>query len=180
MRSLNRLLILPFLAVLVLGCDDPVEDTESGGVFLQLELGDTFPYRVEVNPNDSLQLDFTINSIVTNPADPTSDLMNVQVEAMEVTFRRVDGGTRVPPPFYRSLTGVVPVGGSLDYFLTVMTQEQFRSPPLSDLLFENGAFDKETGDPNIKLDLTFVFFGRTIGGEAVATPPRSQTFEFVP
>ena len=180
MKPLTRLLLVLLLLLPSLACSEEIEETDTGGVFLELSLGDTFPFRVPVNGNDTLQLDFEIQSIVQNPARPTSSLMNVQVESLQVTFQRIDGGTRVPPPFFRHLTGVVPVGGSLDYFLTVMTQEQFRNPPLSDLLFENGGFDKETGDPNIQMSLTFVFFGRTIGGEEVATPPRSHTFEFVP
>lgn len=168
------------LGLAALGCDGDVQTTDSGGVLLQLDLGETFPYRVSVNGSDAVQLDMTIQSIATNSDLPTSELMNVILESLEVTFTRIDGGTRTPPPFFRSLAGVVPVNGSLDYFLTVMTSEQMRGAPLSDLLFENGGFDKETGKTNIKLDLTFRFFGRTLGGQELESVPRTQTFEFVP
>lgn len=47
-------------------------------------------------------------------------------------------------------------------------------------MFENGGFDKETGQTNIALNMTFVLFGTTLAGDAVASIPRTETFEFVP
>ncbi len=182
MKSIKPMFQLLMLALLVfsLGCADQ-EEVDTGGVALQVEFVDSV-FRVGVNENDSLSIPtIEIDSIILNPSAPTSDLMNVNLELYEVTFARGDSGTRVPPPFVFRLTGLVPVGGqlSLDNF-PVMSVEQFRTPPLSDLLFENGGFDKETGSSNIRLSLTFVAFGKTLGGSEVTSVPRTQTFEFVP
>jgi hypothetical protein len=107
--------------------------------------------------------------------------MNVQLDLYEVTFSRRDTGTRVPAPYVFSLSGVVPVSGNLTLTdFPVMSVEQMRNPPLSDLLFENGGFDKETGSTVIRIDMTFIVFGRTLGGDDVASLPRTDSFEFVP
>ena len=162
------------------GCADQ-DEVDQGGVVLQVEFVNS-PFRVGVNDQDAFQIPtIEINSIVANPQAATSDLMNVNLDLYEVTFSRADTGTRTPPPFIFNLSGVVPVGGqlSLNNF-PVMSVEQMRSPPLSDLLFENGGFDRETGSSNIKINVTFVAFGRTLAGDNVTSVPRTETFEFVP
>jgi hypothetical protein len=176
-RNITRLLLIA-LALFSLGCDERAQQNDTGGVVLSLNLGTTFPFRVSVNANDSLQLQLSINSIVAEPNGPSSSLMDVEIKTVEVIFTRADGGTAVPPAFVRNIAGRVPVGGTLDYNITVMTSEQLRNPPLSDLLFINGGFDKETGSTNIKLDLNIRFFGETISGRNVETQTASQQIEF--
>jgi hypothetical protein len=74
----------------------------------------------------------------------------------------------------------VPVGGTLSLAnFPIMGIEQMRSAPLSDLLFENGGVDKETGATNIRINATFTVFGRTVSGENVASTPRTETIEFI-
>ena len=173
--------ILPLvLALAVLGCADQ-DKVDTGGVALQVEFVNA-PFRIGVNDTDVLAIpSIEIDSIVTNPDAGSSDLMNVALDLYEVTFSRGDTGTRVPAPYAFRLSGVVPVGGSLTLAnFPVMSTEQFRNPPLSDLLFENGGFDKETGNTTIVLNLTFVAFGKTLAGQEVASIPRTETFEFVP
>lgn len=179
MKLKIKILILA-IPLLLLGCADP-EETDTGGVVLQVEFVNA-PFRVGVNDTDVLAIPtIQIDSIVPNQSAATSDLMNVQLDLYEVTFTRADTGTRVPPAFVFNLSGVVPVGGQLTLAnFPVMSFEQMRSPPLSDLLFENGGFDKETGATNIKLNVTFIAFGRTLAGDEVASIPRTETFEFVP
>ena len=107
--------------------------------------------------------------------------MNVEIQSYEVTYTRADQGTRVPPPMVRGLFGVAPAGG--DYIvenLPVMALEQLLNPPLSDLLFQNGGFDKETGSTLIKLNFILRFFGRTLSGDEVETDPIFFTVDFVP
>ena len=107
--------------------------------------------------------------------------MDVQLNVIEVTFSRADTGTRVPPPFVFNVIGTVPVGGTLTYSdLPIMSTDQLRSLPLADLLFENGAIDRETGASTIKLNVSVRVFGRTVGGDDVASNSRTQTIEFVP
>ena len=178
-RILLPAFLLAFLLA-VLACADP-EEVDTGGVVLQVDFVNT-PFRVSVNAQDSLPIPtIDINSVVPNNTAGTSTLMDVNTDLYEVTFSRGDSGTRIPPPFVFHLAGVVPVGGTLTLTnFPVMSVEQFDNPPLSDLLFENGGFDKETGESNIRINLTFVVFGRTLGGDEVASIPRTETFEFVP
>jgi hypothetical protein len=107
--------------------------------------------------------------------------MDVLVDVYEVTFTRADTGTRIPPAFVYRRAGTVPVGGSLTLSnFPIMSVEQMRSPPLSDLLFENGGIDQETGSSVIKINATFTIYGKTVAGDDVASQPRTETLEFIP
>jgi len=179
-KIIARMLVLGLVLGTLYGCEERTERTDSGGVLLEVELVDR-PFIVSVNSNERLiigQID--VDSVVADPGGATSQLMDIELESFEVGFERADNGTRLPVPFVRNVLGTVPVGGTLtltDH--TVMTVEQMRNPPLSDLLFENGGFDKETGSTNIKLNLVFRFFGRTLTGKEVSSVPRRHTVEFV-
>lgn len=174
-------IVLPLLLVAtLLGCSD-LEETDNGGVFLSVEFQNV-PGRIGVNDTDQVTIQtINIDSIVVNPSGGTSDLMNVQIDLYEVVFSRNDTGTRTPPSFIFRRAGVVPVDGTLTLNnFPIMSVEQMRSPPLADLLFENGGVDVETGSSAIKVNATFTVFGRTIGGQEVASTPRTETLEFVP
>lgn len=164
-----------------LGCVERTEETDTGGVLLEVEFTNTV---LLVGVEETPVLDIptiTINSIVADPTGGSSSLMDVQLRSLEVTFARADAGTRVPPPFFANIIGTVPVGGTLTLNnFPIMSLEQTRVPPLSDLLLANGGFDRETGQTFIRLDITFRAFGTTLTGTNVATQPRTQTTEFVP
>lgn len=178
---LIQLLLIALMAVLVLGCDEELQERDTGGIYLSVEFVN-FPIRVGVDDQTSLAIpNLAINSIEVNQSASTSDLMDVQLSTMEVTFSRADTGTRVPVPYVVQLLGTVPVGGALSYSnLPIMGIEQMRAKPLSDLQFENGGIDEETGNEYIRLNVIVRVFGRTLGGESVASDPRGHTIEFVP
>jgi hypothetical protein len=164
-----------------LGCEERTEETDSGGVLLEVEFTNTVLFvGVEETPVLTIPT-ITINSIIADPTGGTSSLMDVQLRTLEVTFSRADSGTRVPPPYFANVIATVPAGGTstLTNF-PIMAAEQMRAPPLSDLLIANGGFDRETGQTFIRLDITFRAFGTTLPGTRVATQPRTQTTEFVP
>lgn len=179
--SLLACLVLMALAVGLAGCDDKVEETDQGGVILLVEFTES-TFRVPVNSTTVVSLEtVTLDNIVAIPGGPSSNLMDIRLETLEFTYSRADTGTRVPPPFIFRLVGTVPANGQLTYTgLPIMSVDQLRNPPLSDLLFENGAVDAETGSDTIIVDVTVQAFGRTLGGEDVASERRTQTFEFVP
>ena len=182
MKKTISSLFLGCALLFLMGCDqDDVNTQDTGGVTLLQTIDGVFPWRVTVNDTDRLILDsLDVVSIVTNPAGVTSALMDVRLQTMEVRFTRADGGTRVPDPLIRNLFASVPVGSSTTLSLTIMTFEQLRSPPLSDLLFENGGFDSETGRTNIKMNAVIRFYGETVGGKRVTSESRELTMEFVP
>lgn len=161
---------------------------EQSGVILSITDFDELPVQVSVNgivetggllPVGQLIL----QNIAANPTGTTSALMNVEIERYEVGFTRADKGTRTPQPTVRAIFGSVPVNGTLTFDnLPVMTAEEFTNPPLSDLLFQNGGVDKETGSEAILLNLELKFYGRTLASNTLvetATPAR-WTIQFVP
>lgn len=180
MKTIFRILALA-AALVFLGCNDRVDETDTGGVLLEVEFENTV-YRVPVNSTTLVQIEtVNINSVVAQPGGPSSSLMDVQLETLEVVFSRADTGTRVPPPFYFNVISTVPVGGNLNYDnLPIMSFDQLDRPPLSDLKFQNGAVDRETGASVVKLFATVRVYGKTVSGKNVSSTPRTQTIEFVP
>ncbi len=179
-RKRYAVLLLAMLLI-VFGCEQRTEETDSGGVLLEVEFTSTV-LTVGVEQSDTVRIPtITISSIVANPTGGTSSLMDVQLRSLEVTYSRADTGTRVPPPYFFNIIGTVPVEGTLTLSnFPIMSVEQMRGPPLSDLLVLNGGFDRETGNSFIRLDVTFRVFGTTLTGTSVASQPRTQTIEFVP
>ncbi len=180
MKALLRLLLLAALLI-AFGCEERTEETDTGGVLLEVEFTNTI-LRAGVEDSETVTIPtISINSIVANPSGSTSSLMDVQLRSLQVTFTRADSGTRVPPPYFFNLIGTVPVGGTLTLSnFPIMSTEQTRTEPLSDLLVLNGGFDRETGNTFIRLNVTFRVFGTTLTGTSVASVPRTQTIEFVP
>ena len=185
MKTTLRLVTLSLLVLATLGCSENEAADQAGdsGVLLDVDwasTGGSIPFRVSVNDSDNLRIGtITISSLVAEPGGNTSTLMDVELESMEVRFTRGDSGTRVPPPYVVNVLGTVPVNGTLTLQnWDVMSFEQLRTPPLSDLLFENGGFDKETGSTIIRLNLITRVYGTTRGGAEVASKPRIQTIEF--
>lgn len=171
-------------AVSLIGCESRTDRSE-GGVVLSITDFDGLPIRVSVNDpatGDVVQIDsITLTSIPKDPNAPTSNLMNVEMESYQVTYTRIDGGNEVPPPLVQSIFGVTPVGGNNVYDnLPVMGIDQFDNPPLSNLFFENGGVDPETGNPYVRVRFQLRFFGETVTGEDVASNTVSFDIEFVP
>jgi len=175
--------LLALALVLTLGaCDSRTEKTDGGGVLLSISDFDGLPILVVVNGTNVVQIEtLTVTNTPKIPGGATSALMNVEIHSYEVTFTRADGGTRIPVPYVRGIFGQAPVNGT--YTLDnapIMGSDQLLNPPLSDLLFENGAVDSETGQPRITLNLFLRFFGRTLSGDEVQTAPAPFTIEFTP
>lgn len=173
-------LLIVALAVLSFGCND-IEETDTGGVVLAVDFVNV-PGKIGVNDNDEVTIPtIEINSVVPNQTGGQSQLMDVLIDLYEVTYSRADTGTRVPPAFIFNRAGTVPVGGSLTLTnFPILGVDQMRSEPLADLLFENGGIDRETGSSQIRLNVTFTVFGKTLAGDEVASTPRTETLEFVP
>lgn len=169
------------LALAVGACDSRTERTDGGGVLLSIEDFDELPITVSVNGGIVQIGEVTVANIPKEPGGATSALMNVEIHSYEVTFTRADQGTRIPVPFVRGLFGVAPVNGTFVVEnLPVVGLDQIENLPLSDLLFENGGIDTETGDDRIALNLRLRFFGRTLSGDEVETAPAAFTIDFTP
>lgn len=180
-----RSLTLAFLLLGLGACESRTDRTDGGGVLLTISDFDLLPLQVSVNQAalaGFVQIgDLTIQSVAKDPNGVTSSLMDVELKSFEVTFTRADAGARVPPPFVRAIFSNVPVNGTATIInLDIMGREQLLNTPLSDLLIENGAFDRETGSRVISLNVFIRFFGRTLSGDEVQTAPAGFTLDFVP
>lgn len=183
MNKAKTLCILFAVALALGACEGRTDKTDSGGVILSISDFDGLPIRSSVNSAGGLLQveEFVIQNVPKNPSGVTSSLMNVELLSYEVEFSRADAGTKLPPPLVAGIFGVVPVDGTLTIEnLDVMGIDQYFNKPLSDLLFENGGFDKETGSTVIQLNLRVRFFGRTLSGDPVETGPANFTVEFLP
>lgn len=188
MKQITRILS-PLVAVLLMAvlaaCSTTTDTVDSGGVKLTITDFDELPIAVSVNT--ALTVGFVqvglidVENVALNPTGTTSDLMDVEIRSYEVTYSRADNGTRIPTPFTRGLFGTAPVNGTFTVEnIPVMGRDQLENEPLSDLLFQNGGFDTETGSTKITLNLKIKFFGRTLAGKAVESSPGYFTVEFTP
>jgi hypothetical protein len=184
MRPKTILVTVLVLVFGLAGCESRTDKSE-GTVLLSVSDFDGLPSQVSVNSAAAAGAvtigEVTIQNIPKEPGGQTSSLMNVEMSSYEVTFTRADTGTVLPAPLVRNIFGVAPVNGSETYEnLPILAPDQLDSPPLSDLLFVNGGFDKETGAQLVKLNIRLRFFGRTLSGDEISSAPAAFTVDFVP
>jgi hypothetical protein len=181
---LKRTLISLTLAVISLGllsCNQRT-DKDEGGVILTISSFDGLPFRASVNGQDVVQVEeLVLQNLPKDPNGLTSSLMDIELRSFEATYTRADVGTRLPPARVAGIFGNVPVNGNDTINnLDILGLDQLRNPPLSDLLFENGSFDRETGAQVIQLNVHLRFFGRTLSGDSISSNTASFLIEFVP
>lgn len=120
-----------------------------------------------------------IASSMKDPGASPSSNQDAIITRWVVTPVRTDGGTEASPQWSHDFSVLVPAGGeaTLENY-RVYPAENFEVPPLSYLLPENGGFDPETGNRNIRQSLRLQIYGETIAGKAVATQPVLIPFNF--
>ncbi len=167
----------------LLGCQSRTDRTDGGGVLLsvsQLSMPPT-QFVLPTTPMPGMLLptvtSVTIQNIVKDPTPTsTSMLENVELNEYEVTYTRADTGTRVPPPLIENFGGVVPVNGTLLISnLNILANNQVDTLPISDIA--QYGVDRETNSTIIVLNVSIVFFGKTLSGQAVQTTPSGFTME---
>jgi hypothetical protein len=178
----HRAVLLSLLAVLLVaaGCRSRTDRSE-GTVLLSVSHFDGLPVGLSLHSSTATTQigQITLRNFPKDPTGTTSDLQSIELRSYQITYRRRDTGTRVPPPSVQGIFGLVPVNGTLDLFnLPYITSDQILSQPLRDLL-DRGR-DSETGTAVIVLDVTLQFFGRTLSGDEVASEPATFTIEVTP
>ena len=183
MKTWTRSALVALLAIGLLGCEARTDRRDDGGVILTVESFDGLPIGFSVNSDGIfVQVEtIDIRNITKNPNVSATDLMDVELHTYQVVYRRLDGGKTVPPPLVRRIFGNVPHNGleTLEN-LPVLDIEQLRSRPLSDLLFVNGGFDRDTGNTVIPIELQLTFFGKTLSGDEVSSNTVAWTIQFTP
>jgi hypothetical protein len=170
MKRAMQLCALTVLAAVALSCggNSTLNETEAV-VFLTAQVK-------EYNPDVSIAStsDVTISKLTidSHPKDPSATLTSTQdvhLTRWQVTPYRTDGGTTASPMWQHDLNVYVAAGGSADLEnYRVFPAEYFRQAPLSYLLPENGGFDPETGNTNIRQSLKVEIFGTTVSGKSIS------------
>jgi hypothetical protein len=165
--------------VAVAGCRSRTDRSE-GTVILSVTDFNGLPSVLSLGSGGPFQIDrVTLRNFAKDPLGTTGDLQTIELRSYEITYRRRDTGTRVPPPDVEGIFGTVTVNGAKDIInFPILTSNQLLSQPLKDL----GQFgiDRETGTAVIVLDVTLRFFGRTLSGDDVASQPATFTLEVRP
>jgi len=177
----NQRLILWTLIVLAVplalaGCRSRT-DRSAGTVLLSVSDFSGLPASVSLTTATSFQIDrVTLRNIAKDPTGTTGDLQTIELSSYQVTYRRRDTGTRVPPPAVQAIFGEVTINGTKDLLnLPILFSDQLQSEPLTDLA--NFGVDRETGTAVIVLDVSMTFFGRTLSGDDIASAPATFTVE---
>lgn len=175
MMRASRIFGLALTAIAALGCSARTDKADGGGVLLSISDFGTLPLAMSVSQSAPyLQIDsIVVESIVVNPGQGTTDLMKVELQGYEVTYERLDVGTRIPPRLVERIFGTVDPGGTFTLNNgPVIGVDQFNNVPLKDFL--DYGKDTETNSTVIRLKLGIRFFGKTISGDSV----ESQTAYF--
>lgn len=182
MRKTLNLALASILILGLLACEQRTDRVDSGGVLLtfgQIDWSAVYSVSTSAAAGGASIETVTLVSVVKDPNGVTSSLMDIELQSFEVSFARADTGTRLPPTLVRTFPGVIPVNGTLAISgMFFMLDGQLQNPPLSDLLAINGGIDSETGDDTILLDVSIVFFGRTLSGDEVQSAPLRKTVQF--
>ena len=102
----------------------------------------------------------------------------VQLTSYRVSYVRRDGGTLVPAPFTRSMSGTLDVDQStaLSDFLAFQVGA-LNQAPFAALRTSGGGRDPETGRNVVTMDVILEVFGQTLAGERVSGSTR-MTLDF--
>jgi hypothetical protein len=187
MKKHTAILFLLIAASLAVTSCRSRTDRSPGTVVLSVTRFNGLPVSVSLSSAGSsgqFQIgDVTLTNFFKDPTVNTPmghQLEGIELKSYEITYRRRDSGSRVPPPSVLGTFGLVPPsGGILDLLnLPFLTSDQILSPPLKDLL--DFGRDTETGTAVIVLDVSLRFFGRTLSGDEVASAPATFTIEVTP
>jgi len=182
MKRIPQICILAALALLAASCggNSTLDDTEAA-VVLTVEVEE---YNPEIDICGAAGIDVAIAemNVLSNPKEPGGVLgpaNDVNITRWVITPARSDGGTTASPQWAIDQGVFVPAGGEANLEnWRVFPAEYFLQLPLSNLLPENGGFDPETGNTNIRQTLRLEMFGRTVSGKAVSTVPVNIAFNF--
>jgi hypothetical protein len=170
--------LLALAALAVSGCRERTDRSE-GSVLLSVSDFDRLPIQVSTLEGPYQVGQVTLRNVPKNPTGTTSDLQDIEMRSYEVTFARLDSGTRQIPPLVEPLFGIVPVGGTTEYEnLPFLRPSQVANPPLSDL--SRFGKDQQTNSQVIPVRVTMRFFGRTLAGDDIVSEPASFNVDVLP
>jgi hypothetical protein len=172
-------------AVLVLGScggNSTLDDTEAA-VYITVEIEE---YNPDIDicqyigfGSDVAIETMTVSSRAKAPGTTLGDAQDVRITRWVITPERNDGGATASPQAIFDQGIIVPAGGTTDLDnWRVYPVEYLSDVPLGYLLPQNGGFDPETGNNNIRQRLVLQMFGETMSGKSIASVPQTIQFNF--
>lgn len=115
--------------------------------------------------------------LLSNPNNtnlPTDVRFNeIRLTSYRVSYVRRDGGTLVPAPFTRAMSGTLTAGGtSTDLTPQALEVGAINQAPFAALRPSGGGRDPETGRSVVTMDAIIEVFGETFSGERVSGSTR--------
>lgn len=181
MRNIAQLCFVLALGTLLVSCggSSSLDNTEAS-VVLTINI-DTYNPDIDIcsQVGDVSISDMTISSSLKDPGGTASSNQDVNLNRWVITPYRTDGGTEASPEWVYDQSVFVEANGeaALSNY-RVYPLEYLSEIPLAYLLPENGGYDPETGNTNIRESLQLQIFGRTVSGKSVATEPIPIAFNF--
>ena len=181
MKRITPVVVTLALAMVVWSCggSSTLDNTEAA-VFLTIDVEGYNPdIDICLLPTDIAIENLSIVSEPKNPQGSLGSNQDVNLRRWVIRPYRTDGGTTASPEWTYDQAVYVPAGGSasLENY-RVYPKEYLSEIPLAYLLPENGGFDPETGNSNIRQSFELQIFGQTVSGKSVATEPISIAFNF--
>lgn len=184
MKRITSVGILLAAALLLGSCggNSTLDDSEAA-VYITVEIEEYNP-DIDICTYIGLGSDVTIESMtVTSHAKAVgTDLgsaQDVRIVRWAITPERNDGGSTASPQAIFDQGIIVTAGGTTDLDnWRVYPVEYLSDNPLGYLLPQNGGYDPETGNSNIRQRFVLQMFGETMSGKSVASVPQTIQFNF--
>ena len=181
MKRITPILGMLALALVVTSCggNSTLDNTEAA-VILTIEIEEYTPdVDICVIPTDLTISEMGILSQAKDQSGTLGPGQDVNLRRWVVRPYRTDGGSTASPEWIYDQNVYVAAGGSADLSNYRVYPKEFLSElPLAHLLPENGGFDPETGNSNIRQSFELQIFGQTVSGKSVATEPIAIAFNF--
>ena len=166
---ISRIGLAAGLAFAILGCGGNHSSDTVAPVFVTVEITQGVA-DVDISvPADVVIASMTLTSQAKSPDAVLSQQQDVILNEWVVTPVRSDGGTAASPMWRNFYQVYIPANGSatLNNY-RIFPSDYFHQMPLSLLFPENGGFDPETGNRNIRQRLQIEVFGRTVAGDRIS------------
>jgi hypothetical protein len=179
-RTLKLCFVLALAAVVGSCSGNSTLGGNEATVFLTIDIQEYNPdVDICVQTFDVAVAQLIISSESSDPEGVLTPNQDVNLDRWVVTPYRTDGGATASPQWIIDQGVYVPAGGAANLQnWRVFPAEYFAEVPLSYLLPENGGFDPETGNSNIRQALELQIFGETVSGKSVATEKFPIAFNF--
>jgi hypothetical protein len=181
MKRIAPVFVMLALALVSWSCggNSTLDNTEAA-VFLTIDI-EAYNPDIDIcfQLTDIAIENMTIQSEAKNPEASIGTQQDVNLNRWVIRPYRTDGGSTASPEWIYDAAVFVPAGGSagLENY-RVYPLEFLSEVPLAYLLPENGGFDPETGNSNIRQSLELQIYGQTVSGKNVSTQPISIAFNF--